>query len=380
MRRLSNGFECDSQRGRQRTCLLVLGLGAMWGLGCAKPSSDETAKATTKPGARRPTARPAVRTAAAPTSPRRSKVRRPPAARLKNRAPQRFRIRFFSAGHGDAILLRTPAGHAVLVDAGRGNAQFLGDNLVRRRLVPFCRAHGVRRLDAFIVTHPHWDHFGDPVTLHSELGVNRIHVNADGKHVLGQALPAFVPGMSLTLLHAGKVLRFGKLRLQVLHPAKDAKPAVVERDLYQQNNRSLVIRATYGRHRFLLTGDLMRRGELRLLARGGPGQADVLKLGHHGIKQMNASWLQAVRPRFAVASLGAKWRKGFDSLPKRVGRFLSRRGIRLLRTDRDGDVVFVSDGETLTVETHPKLTLMPEWAPKWRKNAVRSRSTASTVR
>ena len=36
--------------------------------------------------------------------------------------------------------------HAVLVDAGRGNAEFLGDNLARRRLVPFFRAEGVRRM------------------------------------------------------------------------------------------------------------------------------------------------------------------------------------------------------------------------------------------
>jgi len=273
--------------------------------------------------------------------------------------------------------MRTPGGHAVLLDAGRGNQPFLGDNLVRRRLIPFCRAQGVRRLDAFIVSHPHWDHFGDPGALHEAFGIKRIHVNADGEHFLGGALRTFVPGLELRLLHAGRKLRFGKLLLEVLHPAIDAVPAVMERNLYRQNNRSLVIRATYGRHRFLLTGDLMRHGELRLLARGGPGRADVLKLGHHGLKTTNAAWLRAVRPRVAVASLGAKWKKRFDALPRTIRRQLARRRIRLFRTDRDGDVVFTSDGETLTVETHPLLTLMPAWAPAWAKKAARRKRVVS---
>lgn len=96
----------------------------------------------------------------------------------------------------------------------------------------------------------------------------------------------------------------------------------------------------------------------------------MLKLGHHGISRITTAWLRAVRPRYALASLGAKWRKGFDRLPSRVQRMLARHRIKLLRTDRDGDVVFVSDGETLRVETHPKLTLMPVWAPPWAKKAV----------
>lgn len=343
-------------------------------MACHSGGAETPSRAEPSPARR---GRPETNARPEPTKP--TPVRKRPPAKIGNRPPRRFRIRFFSAGHGDSILMRTPGGHAVLVDAGRGSAPLLGDNLARRRLVPFFRAQGVRRLDAFIVSHPHWDHFGDPGALHQALGVTQIHVNVDGKQVLGQALPAFVPGLKLVLLHAGRKLRFGKLLLEVLHPAQGATPATpagARHNVYRTNNRSLVIRATYGRHRFLLTGDLMRSGELRMLARGGPGRADVLKLGHHGIKSANPAWLRAVRPQFAVASLGAKWKKRFDALPNPMRRQLARRRIKLLRTDQDGDVVFISDGKTLTVETYPELTLMPDWAPKWAKKALRRKRTA----
>src|SRR5207244_1186963 len=79
-------------------------------------------------------------------------------------------------------------------------------------------------------------------------------------------------------------------------------------------------------------------------------RADVLKLGHHGIRGSSEAWLAAVRPRFAVASCGEYDGRMRPPTGAVVARLRARR-VRFLRTDRHGDVVFRTDGKKLTMKT-----------------------------
>lgn len=277
-------------------------------------------------------------------------------------------VRVFAAGHGDAILFRTPDGRHLLFDAGRATA---GDHLVGRRLVPYFRSQGIKKLDAFFVSHPHWDHYGDPVALRHFVPFDVMYVNADGAYSLPElADPG--PPLPIKVLHRGDRLRFGKLDLEVLHPPRGGLPAEKVRGrigekpvgwvLRTENNRSLVIRATFGKIRFLLTGDLQFAGERSLLRRWKWRRrlrAHVLKLGHHGRSSTGAAFLRAVRPRYAVATCGdydGRWHRPFGA----VLRNLRRRRVRLLRTDRHGDIVFRTDGRRLKVQTFPELVHRPK--------------------
>lgn len=264
-----------------------------------------------------------------------------------------LRVRFFAAGHGDSILLSTADGHRVLVDAGR----FVGDHLVRRRLIPFFRRHRVRRLDAFLVTHPHPDHLGDPVLLRKHVAFGTIHTNADGAALLRTLAPGLAKAahkpVRIVNLARGDHLQFGRLRLRVLHPPKDAPPPHRVHSLSAQNDRSLVLRASYGAVKILLTGDLTVRGERQLLATEEPLHAHVLKLGHHGRGSTSEAWLDRVRPRFAVATCGDYLGRMERVCPK-VEALLHKRRIKLYRTDHHGDVEVVTDGRRISVKTHPK--------------------------
>ncbi len=77
-------------------------------------------------------------------------------------------------------------------------------------------------------------------------------------------------------------------------------------------------------------------------------RADVLKVGHHGSKNSSTQeFLDAVRPKIAIISAGEDNPYGHPS-PELIER-LETAGARILRTDRDGAIHVVTDGEGLNV-------------------------------
>ncbi len=107
------------------------------------------------------------------------------------------------------------------------------------------------------------------------------------------------------------------------------------------NDASLVLRVRYGRTAFLFPGDVEAAGEEAAVRRGGLA-ADVVKVPHHGSRTSSSPGLvAAVRPRFAVVSVGATNRFGFPR-PETLERWRVS-GAEVLRTD-GGAIRFLSDG------------------------------------
>jgi competence protein ComEC len=76
--------------------------------------------------------------------------------------------------------------------------------------------------------------------------------------------------------------------------------------------------------------------------------ADVLKVGHHGSKNSTTQeFLDAVTPSIAIISAGEDNPYGHPS-PELLER-LEASGTRVLRTDRDGAVHIVTDGDRLEI-------------------------------
>jgi competence protein ComEC len=139
-------------------------------------------------------------------------------------------------------------------------------------------------------------------------------------------------------------LAAGGARIEPLHPLPEHDPGL------STNDNSLVLRVTAHGRAMLLTGDLEGEGEILLAASaGGAARADVVKVPHHGSRTSSTDeLLDAVRPRLAIASLGDANRFGFPH-EEVVARY-AHRGIRLLRTDRQGAVT-IRLGTTLLVDT-----------------------------
>jgi len=245
-------------------------------------------------------------------------------------------------GQGDSLLVVLPRGETILIDGGgrlvygrqRKSNLDIGEDVVS----PYLWSRGIRRIDVMIATHSHQDHIG---------GLPALMSNFRPKELWTGANP---PAELLALAHrlgirasekrpAGGVELSGA-KLEVLAPASDYFAKAVG------NNDSLVLRITYGSRSFLLTGDMERPIETKLLASGVDLHADILKVGHHGSRTSSSqAFLDAVSPSIALISAGFENSFGHPH-PDVLGR-LSARHTAILRTDLDGLVTARTDGRSV---------------------------------
>jgi competence protein ComEC len=254
----------------------------------------------------------------------------------------RLHVTILDVGQGDAILVRTPDGKWLLVDGGPDPT--LLPAALGRRLAPWDR-----HLHLVALTHPDEDHLAGLVRLPR---THRLGLVLDTRNPRdtpsGQAWAGNTAGLHVLYPERGTILDLGSgARLEVLHPAG----WLLEGTRSDSNNNSLVLRLTYGRASFLLTGDLELEGELHLLAQEDlPLDSTVLKVSHHGARTATTlRFLEAVTPQLAVVSAGAGNRYGHPH-PDVLAR-LEEAGALVWRTDGCGDVHIATDGERLWVRT-----------------------------
>jgi len=253
-------------------------------------------------------------------------------------------LHMLDVGQGDALALRTPRGRWILVDAGRS---WTGGDAGRRVVVPYVRARG-GEVALFVLSHPHEDHVGGARAIIETLRPRRYwdaaYVAPNASYAASLAA-ADRRQVAWRRVHPGDTLTVDGVHLHVLAP--DSAWTVAQRD---PNAASVVVLASYGAHRFLLTGDAEAAEEQWMLQRWGPSalRADVLKAAHHGSRTSStAPWLDAVQPRLALISSGAGNSFGHPH-PLVLERY-AERGILSLRTDQLGTIVVASDGQRLRV-------------------------------
>ncbi|MET9025475.1 ComEC/Rec2 family competence protein [Nocardia sp. NPDC004168] len=149
-------------------------------------------------------------------------------------------------------------------------------------------------------------------------------------------------GVPLLELSAGHVLSFGSIELEVLAPARNGPRPVRGAETDGANDRSVVVTARTPAGRILLTGDIEATAQRALMHAGIPIQAEILKLPHHGSRTTTKEFLDAVRPRLVLVSVGAD--NAFGHPAPTVLADLSALGATVVRTDLDGDIVVSAGG------------------------------------
>ena len=255
-------------------------------------------------------------------------------------------LHVIDVGQGDALALRTPGGHWVVMDAGR---EWPGGDAGARTVVPYLRRLGARHLALFVLSHAHADHVGGAAAVLKSLDTDEVWDGAwvgptDGyRRMLLQARTAHV---AWRRVQPGDTRRIDGVEFTVMAP--DSGWVSRQTDA---NEASVVVRVRYGAVSMLLTGDAEGGEELWLREHADTAlRADVLKVGHHGSRtSTTAALLDAVRPRLALISVGRVNRYGHPS-PQTVSA-LAREGVQVLRTDRAGTIVVATDGHRIVART-----------------------------
>jgi competence protein ComEC len=246
-------------------------------------------------------------------------------------AARGIEIHALDVGQGDAFAVRTPAGRWILIDAGPASP---GYDTGARVVVPFLRRHGVRRLDALVLTHPHADHIGGARAVLEAFDVALvIDPGASSAHAmyLSTIEAARRRGTTWIAARAGLRVRVDGVDLDFLHPDESVLDAVTD-----PNDYSAVFRMGYGRFGALFLGDAPVAVENALVREFAAAlEAQVVKVGHHGSRTATGDSLLAhVAPALALVSAGRRNRFGHPT--PEVMRRLAAHGVRTLRTDSAG--------------------------------------------
>ncbi|MGB6837626.1 MAG: MBL fold metallo-hydrolase, partial [Dehalococcoidia bacterium] len=251
----------------------------------------------------------------------------------------RLTVSIMDVGQGDAIFVHTPQGHQILIDGGP-SAQAAMEALGRE--LPFWD----RSLDLIVLTHPQEDHL---------VGLVRVLERYDVAQVMASPIEADssaydewrrlieekdIPYLEAT---AGAWVDLGdSATLHVLGPPQGGLHDTQD-DL---NNNSLVLKLSWGRLSFLLTGDIESEAEDALLDSRHDLRAAVLKVPHHGSAHSSSKpFLEAVRPALTVISVGEDNTFGHPS-PTTLARLTDT---LLYRTDQHGRLRLSTDGQRLWV-------------------------------
>ncbi len=237
---------------------------------------------------------------------------------LRLLSPRMLEVSFLEVGNGVAALVRTPSGAVVLINGGP-------DASILRELgtsLPFWK----RRIAAVVAT---------SARVADSAGLADVFARYPAARVLHVAeFETRSSNATHELLAEGQRFEMGGgAYADVLYVSESAS----------------VVRISYGAISFLFSGDLSREARLKLHARyaaTGLLASDVYVVPHEGAPGVvDTEWLRAIGPAYAVISVNAENRYGYPD--DRTLQTLGEVGAKILRTDQEGRIEFISDGLVL---------------------------------
>ncbi len=250
--------------------------------------------------------------------------------------PQLLEVTFFDIGQGDSIFIETPQSHQILIDGGP-------TSIILERLgkvMPYWD----RTIDLVILTHPEHDHYGGLIEVLKRYKVENILWTGALKETAEfQEWQRLIEEeqAQIFIAQSGQKITWPSLSLDILYPWESFKGEIVK-DI---NNTSIVARLVYGYNSFLLTGDIYKSTEKKILEKGISVDSDILKVSHHGSKTSSApEFVAAVSPEIAIIQCGKDNSYGHPH-PETL-EILEKYDINILNTAETGDIKIISNGKT----------------------------------
>jgi beta-lactamase superfamily II metal-dependent hydrolase len=250
-------------------------------------------------------------------------------------------VNVLSVGHGDAIFIEFPNGTTMLVDGG---TESFGDVVV-----DYIRESGYTSVDYLVLTHDHDDHVGGLVAVLDHFPVGEFltsEYNIETPLLREVMYKVERTDISVIWLVRGDEFGIGAVNVVILNPPAGSTPE----ELGGSNGASIVMRLEYGITSVLLAADVeVNRDREMVSVFGDKLISMVLKCAHHGSERSNSEeFLSAVNPLVGIVSTGLS-QYGYPSevTMERIEKLVPD----VYRTDQDGHVVVIMDGENVRVET-----------------------------
>jgi competence protein ComEC len=245
----------------------------------------------------------------------------------------------FDVGQGLSVFVQT-RNHTLLYDTG---PDFSGEaDSGNRILLPALRGMGISQLDTLVLSHGDSDHIGGTESILRGLPVANVISSLPNTH------PRLQLAAHKEACSDGQSWEWDGVRFNILHPGKSTATDAVEHN----NERSCVLRISTGQHSVLLTGDIEKHSELRLLQRHPKDlPSTLLVAAHHGsMSSSSSAFVNAVHPRYVVFTSGYLNRFGH---PKEeiVDRYRAV-GSKVLRSDEDGAVSISMAAQNFQLERY----------------------------
>src|SRR2546421_1701235 len=272
---------------------------------------------------------------------------------------------------GDSILVISPTGKSVLIDAGdAGKGKAVLDALKRYK---------IDKLDYFVATHPHPDHIGGADEVMNAIKVGTVIDNGvdlstpapspapvkkgskpapaptPAKKSKTKSVNSFFDEYKEALEKSGaqheKALPGKKYDLgggAIVTVLAPSEPFFTKDQMKAGGNdtnaNSIVLRLDYGDFSMLFMGDAEEQSEARLLGKDLNLAAKVIKIAHHGSKYATSeSFLKRVQPEAAIISDG-EWNRYGHPAQSVLDR-LKATHTKVFRTDLQGEISLTTHGK-----------------------------------
>lgn len=245
-------------------------------------------------------------------------------------------VTYLDVGQGNAVVIRQ-GNQTMLIDGGpRESSSFV---------VSYLKQQGIQKLDYVLISHFDEDHLAGAIGALYNFPVGTL-ITADYEtdSSIYDSYKEAVEEKGYEPVHPslGDTFSLGDGSFQIISPVSYGHE--------DENQDSVGIILEMGSDRFFIGGDIGLEGEKEILEAGVDIQADVMLMNHHG-SYVSREFFQAVNPSWAVISCGEG--NSYGHPRQDTVELIQESQVPLFRTDRQGTITAVSQGQGITFDQDP---------------------------